>query len=646
VFAACVELKDSGPCVQLSVNAVRRARRDALLGYCRPTQLIRGLSLSSIRKDGGPVFGARVRILYSTPMMVKLSTTDAVLVTNAASTGPRQVTISNEEYSIISHYRTDNREKEIERLTKLEEFGLSALLEDCGCDDELTKLILRIENENYGESEFEESTKREIDRMKQKVQMMRMTKIQEYLDDAACAVKVSGCFTDALVEGFDGCLAWIRITTPSEQLQDSSGSQSTANFTLGSCYFATNMKLVSSNGFGNAPLFGTSTNSSFHCLSGNIGRFPNRPRSTGLSITTVNMLLDEPKQKCYHGQELTLIATVVDHYTNTNNRGQQSAAITVVDILLMDSTNSDVLLLFKYAVPSELITNMVKSWLVAQAIIRVEHAVVLERDELRRIITLGRGDRTIIQLISNVESPQQTRGPLGGNQTKKGALNTPSRRAKSPIKSTAPLGNLAQQIQVSCPKKDLLLENVQRMSCMEESIRYRSLRENADYFVVNICDSEWKISCSKSKYRSSQLRLACDTCRKGLLSDGNEREIVNEALADCQRTHTVVDVSINVGEGCELRRMLIDKHLWKQATQRFTESDNACCMDDNTTDKTVVEAESGFTFVGRPHQERGYLNDTHTFDVVCSEVVGSGSPLQCARCNSCQLVSHKICRLL
>jgi hypothetical protein len=40
---------DSGQhCVQLSLNGTRRARKDALLGYCRPEQLVRGLSLRTM----------------------------------------------------------------------------------------------------------------------------------------------------------------------------------------------------------------------------------------------------------------------------------------------------------------------------------------------------------------------------------------------------------------------------------------------------------------------------------------------------------------------------------------------------------------------------------------------------------------------
>jgi hypothetical protein len=104
---------------------------------------------------GGPIVGSRLRILLITGALTKLAgmnisaptsvATAAAVASNNSST-TRPIVLCGHEHALLGSNEYSRRVKMLEQLDKTaetdEELQLPALLDDCGCDKTLAKIMM------------------------------------------------------------------------------------------------------------------------------------------------------------------------------------------------------------------------------------------------------------------------------------------------------------------------------------------------------------------------------------------------------------------------------------------------------------------------------------------------------------------------
>jgi len=183
VFAATFEADSSeNAVIKLSINTTRRARSDALLGYCRPRFLSRGLGLKSLVVDGGSVFAAKVKILSLSQPMAKV-----VFYTSGVNER-KFIFLDHEEVNEVSKFIEGSKSRYLQSMESSEELNLRDILEDIDCDDYVKSLMLG----NEPDGELSREVLAQIDRVKQKIREAQQSIINENLNNTGNGVpKVS-----------------------------------------------------------------------------------------------------------------------------------------------------------------------------------------------------------------------------------------------------------------------------------------------------------------------------------------------------------------------------------------------------------------------------------------------------------------------
>jgi hypothetical protein len=75
VFSATFEAIDGSKAsiMRLRINSVRKAHDRARLGFIDPIYLRRGLSVKSLKKSGGPIYGVKAVVLAHSSIMTRFS---------------------------------------------------------------------------------------------------------------------------------------------------------------------------------------------------------------------------------------------------------------------------------------------------------------------------------------------------------------------------------------------------------------------------------------------------------------------------------------------------------------------------------------------------------------------------------------------
>lgn len=142
VLSATFESDSAGCTVQLKINCVRKARNSAKLGFVRPAYLRRGLALSSLVADGGPVFAINARVVHVCPLLSKLKFDLDVSSSSALPSPARWIPLDSIEMGVFRHAVSRARDVVENGIEDHEELALPYLLDDIDCDSCIAAIIL------------------------------------------------------------------------------------------------------------------------------------------------------------------------------------------------------------------------------------------------------------------------------------------------------------------------------------------------------------------------------------------------------------------------------------------------------------------------------------------------------------------------
>jgi hypothetical protein len=134
--------------MKLTINNIRKAKGNSLLGFCNSKYLSRGLGIKFLNKgnkfypiydlivnimqiDGGSVFGVKVRVLKVCQKMAKFS----------IGTG-KSLILDNQEIEELENILDGLKHHDLSRIEYSKELRIEEILNDITCEEWLKKLLI------------------------------------------------------------------------------------------------------------------------------------------------------------------------------------------------------------------------------------------------------------------------------------------------------------------------------------------------------------------------------------------------------------------------------------------------------------------------------------------------------------------------
>ena len=127
--------------LKLSINNIRKALSNALLGFCPRKYLQRGISVASLKsQNGGNVFAIRGQVIFVSDEMstVKLSNHDSSSDNN---TTWNKYILDSEESAYIRMFIENHKTSQNDR-SGVDESDISEILDDLNCSPQIKKIIM------------------------------------------------------------------------------------------------------------------------------------------------------------------------------------------------------------------------------------------------------------------------------------------------------------------------------------------------------------------------------------------------------------------------------------------------------------------------------------------------------------------------
>ena len=203
VFGGLFQAQGTHACVlRLSYNAVRKAAINAPIGFVRPQQLLRGISLhpTSVIAQGGPIFVANVAAIKVFNVSTRLKS-------------PIQCVMSAQEDKLYFNEIESRKSRLADVVTEHPEMSVTYIMKDIiGCDDWVVEAYTTLVDNGHVH-DLSESQQEEMRNVHRQVEQVIPRQQEAVMRDVVKDLEVDFvCHQDVLVQCLNsGCMAVVRF---------------------------------------------------------------------------------------------------------------------------------------------------------------------------------------------------------------------------------------------------------------------------------------------------------------------------------------------------------------------------------------------------------------------------------------------------